>query len=256
MTDQPTWTILGSGGGEVVAERAGSGYLLETGFESILFDCGDGVVGSFLRAGKEWDEIGVIFLSHTHPDHICGLTLLLQQLYLARREEELVIYLPGEAIAGIKAYCALSYLPVKRLPFKVEFRSLINLPTVVRNNWVIRPHGNSHLLSQRGQPWLADFDNQGESYSFEVRTEERKIVYSADIGTLDDLNFCGGADLLLVETTHVRLSDLFQRAQKLQIKKLILSHIGPQFDAEQVSKAGEFFSGEVQVAHDGMVIPL
>lgn len=52
-------TILGSGSPEAYVRRASSGYLIETGDDKILFDCGGGVVDNLLRAGLRPSDITI-----------------------------------------------------------------------------------------------------------------------------------------------------------------------------------------------------
>jgi ribonuclease BN (tRNA processing enzyme) len=256
MLQKATLTILGSGGGEASANRVSSGYLLETPQTAILFDCGDGVTGSFIRAGKNYDDVDAILISHTHPDHICGLPFFLQQLYLAQRQRELVIHLPGEALAAFKSFLVSNYLFVERFGFPVKFASIHDKQGITLSDLVITPHLNTHLTAHRGQPWMAGFNNKGECFSFKINHNSRKVVYSADIGSLDDLGFCEGCELLLVESTHIRLPELYARAAAWNIDRLILTHICPGFDPHAAMAAAKRFSGEVIIAEDGLVIPL
>lgn len=63
-------TILGSGSPEAYIRRASSGYLIETGKDKILFDCGGGVVDNMLRAGLRPSDITHLVFSHLHSDHM------------------------------------------------------------------------------------------------------------------------------------------------------------------------------------------
>jgi ribonuclease BN (tRNA processing enzyme) len=254
MSRTATWTILGSGGGEAAPDRASSGHLLETPETSILFDCGDGVTGSFLRSGKRYEEVDTIIVSHTHPDHICGLSFFLQQLYLARRLRELAVYLPAEAVAGVRSALALQYLFVERFGFPVRFIGLKDNQSIPCNGASIIPHLNTHLTAHRGQPWAAGVENTGESYSFEMVYRTLRFAYSGDIGSLDDLEFCAGCRSLFVESTHIRLPELYARAESWRIRRLVLLHICPGFDTGGEVTGG--FSGEVLPAEDGLVVPL
>jgi len=250
------WTILGSGAGTAMPGRASPGHLLETPQGCMLFDCGDGVTGSFIGAGKRTEDVDGIFVSHFHPDHVCGLTFFLQQMYLSRRRQELTIHFPGEAIAGFKSYLSLSYLFLDRFPFPVVFRPLGDGEVISCGDVRITPRLNTHLTRHRGQPWMADRDNRGECYSFEIKHDTKKIVYSADIGSLDDLRFCEGADVLIVEVTHVDVGELLAAAETWHIGTVILTHIGPEFNTEGLADTGKYYSGTLRVAVDGLAVPL
>jgi len=253
---QAQWTVLGSGAGTAMADRVSPGHLLETPAANILFDCGDGVTGSFLRAGKRPEDVDAICVSHLHPDHVCGLTFFLQQMYLVNRRRELTIHFPGEAIAGFKSYLSLSYLFLDRFPFAIVFHPLGDGEVISCGDVRITPRLNSHLTKHRGQPWMANVDNRGESYSFEIRHDTKNIVYSADIGSLDDLRFCGNADVVLVEVTHVDLRELLTAAETWNLKTVILTHIGPEFSPENLADARQYFSGTLLTATDGLAVPL
>jgi ribonuclease BN (tRNA processing enzyme) len=256
MPAQSAWIILGSGGGAASPDRASSGHLLQVSSTLLMFDCGDGVTGSFLRAGKNLEDVDAIFISHTHPDHLGGLPYFLQQLYLVQRRNALVIHLPEEAVAGFKSYLAMNYLFLERFPFAVEFQGLGDGEAVPYGDGVIIPRLNSHLTKFRGQPWMAPAGNRGECFSFEIRHDSSRIVYSSDIGSLDDLRFCGGADILLAEVTHVDIRELLQAAETWMIKTLVLTHLGPEIRENDIAGVSKFFSGNLIIARDGRVIPL
>jgi ribonuclease BN (tRNA processing enzyme) len=49
--------------------RAGSSYLLQTGEQTLLIDCGPGSVRRLLEAGIEITDIDHLLLTHLHYDH-------------------------------------------------------------------------------------------------------------------------------------------------------------------------------------------
>lgn len=108
-------TILGSGTIALDSGRACSGYHVDAGGLSILFDCGSGTLLRCLDAGIDFFEIDVIALSHTrHPDHAADLPAYLFAInnrvtaegHLHRAKPLLLIGPPGsrghyQALAGI-----------------------------------------------------------------------------------------------------------------------------------------------------------
>ena len=65
-------TVLGSGNSEHHADRACSGFLLETP-EPILLDLGPGTWHNLAKTGMDPGRIGLVLVSHLHVDHISDL---------------------------------------------------------------------------------------------------------------------------------------------------------------------------------------
>lgn len=63
-------TCLGTGSPEAYLRRASSGYLVETGGDTILLDCGGGVFDRLLQSGRKPSDITHIVFSHLHSDHM------------------------------------------------------------------------------------------------------------------------------------------------------------------------------------------
>jgi len=70
--------ILGSGGPNGSGERASSSYLLWVdGVSRILVDAGSGTKLAFDKSRANFNDIGLVALSHFHPDHSAELPALL-----------------------------------------------------------------------------------------------------------------------------------------------------------------------------------
>jgi ribonuclease Z len=61
--------LLGTGTPAPLVHRAGSSYLLQTGEQTLLIDCGPGSVRRLLEAGIEITDIDHLLLTHLHYDH-------------------------------------------------------------------------------------------------------------------------------------------------------------------------------------------
>lgn len=90
-------TVLGNYGPYPAAQGACSGYLLNVNGFYIMLDCGN---GSFSKLQKyaDYTKLGILFLSHLHPDHYCDIYCLRQALKYQMREgirkDPLFVYLP------------------------------------------------------------------------------------------------------------------------------------------------------------------
>lgn len=88
--------LLGTGTPAPLAHRAGSSYLVQTGDERLLFDCGPGSVRRLLEAGVNPAGIDHLFLTHLHYDHCVDFAYLVLTRWDqgAGRIPELPVYGP------------------------------------------------------------------------------------------------------------------------------------------------------------------
>jgi len=68
--------------------------LLRREGELFLFDCGEGTQVSLRRLNLRWKKISVIFVSHTHADHVTGIPGLLMLSSQVERDDPLYIIGP------------------------------------------------------------------------------------------------------------------------------------------------------------------
>ena len=74
--------------------RSLTSVLLRRGGELFLFDCGEGTQVSLRRLNLKWKKISVIFISHTHADHVTGLPGILMLTSQVDRDDPLYIFGP------------------------------------------------------------------------------------------------------------------------------------------------------------------
>ena len=86
--------ILGCGGMMPLPNRHLTSVLLRREGELFLFDCGEGTQVALRRLNLRWKKISVIFISHTHADHVTGLPGLLMLSSQVDRDDPLYIIGP------------------------------------------------------------------------------------------------------------------------------------------------------------------
>ncbi|MBC8384908.1 MAG: MBL fold metallo-hydrolase, partial [Candidatus Cloacimonetes bacterium] len=74
--------ILGSASGLPTPGKNHSAVYVHSNDSNILFDCGEGTAKQLLRYKLDHNHLDAIVISHFHPDHISGLYMVLQMLYL------------------------------------------------------------------------------------------------------------------------------------------------------------------------------
>lgn len=95
--------ILGCGGMMPLPNRHLTSVLLRREGELFLFDCGEGTQVSLRRLNLKWKKISVIFISHTHADHVTGIPGLLMLSSQVDRDDPLYIIGPPRIAEYIEA---------------------------------------------------------------------------------------------------------------------------------------------------------
>ncbi|MBN2531395.1 MAG: ribonuclease Z [Spirochaetales bacterium] len=99
--------ILGTGGMMPLPGRSLTSVLLRREGELLLFDCGEGTQVSIRRLNLRWKKISVIFISHTHADHVTGIPGILMLSSQVEREEPLYIIGPPNIKEYIEQNCRI-----------------------------------------------------------------------------------------------------------------------------------------------------
>ena len=86
--------FLGTAGSMPTAQRAPAALLLRRGGDRLLFDCAEGTQRQLLRSSVGLVELGEVFVTHFHADHILGLPGLFKTFSLRGRERPLEVYGP------------------------------------------------------------------------------------------------------------------------------------------------------------------
>ena len=224
-------TILGSGTVDPLAERACSGYFLETESGPVAFEMGGGVVRRADQYGLPLTKVEQIFVSHLHPDHTTDLvTYLFARKYAPPPWNEAVnVTLYGPP--GFAQFLERVYAAWPSVRLEPERVSVVEYPE--RGGEVYR-HG---CVSVSVLPV-----EHGDMRAFGFRfTEGHKVLaYSGDTKLCEGVvEVARGADLLLCECScfprgceplycrevHMSWEDVAEVCQKAQPGSLLLTHL-------------------------------
>ena len=273
-------TVLGSGSPEAYSRRASSGYLIETGNDKILFDCGGGVFDNLIRTGLRPSDITHVFFSHLHSDHMMDYARLIHAAWDEGGAQIKVIGpKPIQFVTdgmfgpnGVLSYDIRARTELKpsqqvwvarggTLPRPWPSPSVQEIEPgfeCSEPDWTLRSCEVPHV-----QPIFACV-----AYSFEA--EGKKFVYSGDAAQCANLKtLAKGADVLLHwcyrlddESAHPALaamtptpSEIGKLARQAGVGSLILSHFRRRADKDDSLKkarasAGAKFPGTVEIAED------
>ena len=248
--------ILGSASGVPTKKRFCESVAISAKDGLYLLDCGEPCSSLLVREGIPYNEIKAVFISHMDPDHSSGIFMLIQLLELRGRKLPLKLFVPEQAVDGLNKYLETVYLFKENLHFKLEILPIKEEGfTYNDKNLTLSAYPNNHLKGRLKEryPHL-----RLESYSFLLKADEKKIVYSGDIGKVEDLESLlrEDTDLLISEMAHFKPEELLSYLAAKSIGKILLTHIHPDLDdkEKELEELGNKYLGEnkLSVAYDGL----
>ena len=253
--------ILGSASGIPTEKRFNESVLISVDEKVlILLDCGEPCAARLVQLGENYNNIDSIFISHLHSDHVAGLPMLIQTMQLRSRKKPLNLFMPGEGIERLKKYLEMVYLMEDVLPFNMNITG-IKTGTVREDTGVkVSAFSNGHLKNLVSRLSEKYPENLGESYSYLVEADGKRIAYSGDIASMNELDaLIEKLDCLILEFAHIPPENIFEYLANKSIKRVVLTHIHPDFDKrdDEILRMGEKALGKkVIVACDGMEVRL
>ena len=221
---------------------------------AVLVECGGSPLYKLARMGVDVEHVRAVVLTHRHADHLYGLPMLVQGLWLSGREAALPIYGPPEALSVARELLELFDLHERPDMFTLEWspvplrenRSVLTVEGIEITSAPV-DHGALEVLALR-------FTN--------VDTE-RTIVYSSDTEPCQALiRLAHGADVLIHEATgaqsgHSSPGQAACVAREAGVAQLVLIHYPVRdVDLEAWRAAASEFGDSIALARDGDVFPL
>ncbi len=250
--------FIGTSSGFPSRYRASSSFILSADDKLYQFDAGEGFSGSALRNRIKYNNIEKIFISHLHPDHITGIFLELQMMYLDGRKKPLDIYVPREALDGLQKAMDLFYLFKEKFPFCYRFKPLKPNPAFRAQSFSLYVYPNLHLedngifIRKKRKP------NKMQSYGYMININGKRILYSGDVSNENDLiDHLGNVHTLIVDGFHIDFQSLVEMTTARKVKRLVLTHLEDKlFDNPRklfkiAEKAGV---RKLIIAYDGLIL--
>ena len=241
-------TVLGNYGAYAPANGACSGYLLDVDGYQMMLECGN---GAFSKALKYVDlsKLGIVIISHLHPDHYSDLYCMRQALKYQLRE-------------GLRTEPVILYLPEGPEALVAEFSAWDDVFMVVSLQEA------QAVANDFGRFQLAFFAVQHSLPTYGVQlyaAGEKVLTYTADTGWFPALETsCRDSRYLLAEAslkehelaerghTHMTARQAAMLAQNSGVDNLILTHFFPEYNLHQLRREAEaHFDGKLYMSGTG-----
>jgi ribonuclease BN (tRNA processing enzyme) len=247
-------TILGSGTSVPHPERASSAHWVQTSGGSLLLDMSAAAPHRMAEEKLDWVNLDAIWISHFHLDHIGGVSPFLFGTKYApqtqSRRKQLTIF-GGDGLEQLlRRFDEANDYKLFKQPFPIEIREVgpdveFEILPGIQAKTMATPHTTESLA-------LRITDDAG-----------RSIVYTSDTGYSEALAaFALNADLLLMECSffrdkpvekHLELREAMRLAELSYAKKVILTHLYPEWDGiDLAAEARKLWGGETVEARDGL----
>ena len=274
-------TLLGTGGGGTPRlERAGSAALIKIGDERLLFDCGPSATVQMLRANVRPLDVGPLFLTHHHFDHMVDLPYFAMSSWLAGRERPLAVFGPvgtskvlealfgpsGAFSADLRARSEGEAAQRIYLARDGKRRERLNVHAIDVTEGLVQETATwrvSAVRTPHTQPFM-------ESLAYRVDAEGQSVVVSGDTAPSEAVErLASGADVLLHDCTrpdadlarlglehhHTGPLALGALAERAGVRTVVLTHFSVEHGrAESVAAmardVARGFRGTVLVGED------
>ena len=215
--------VLGTGTAIPRIERGSSAYLVTTRGANVLVDVGPAVVRRLLERGYEVDDVDVIALTHFHVDHTADLSTFFFACNYGRvpRRKPLTI-IGGKGVARFYRGLRAVYPWVVPKSYDLAVVRLVNDSLKIAGLTIT----------------TAPVNHNPESIAIRI-DEKRSITFSGDTDVSPNLiRLAGKTDTLVAECAfperkvkgHLNLAVLDRIVQKAQPKRVILTHLYPDWD--------------------------
>jgi len=216
---------------------------------NVLVDCGATSLVGMNKLAINRNDIGAIFVTHFHGDHVGGLPFfLLEANYVLKRERALTIAGPPTLKSRFGGIMEVGFPGTKELElaFPVQLREL----EIGKRNEIaglrLTPFHVQH--DDRAGPCLGfRFEAEGKVFAYSGDTEWTNAVIN--IGYEADLFICEAFSRDKPVPTHMALSSLERHLGQIRPKRLILTHMGD----DMLARLGEV---PFETAEDGMIVEI
>ncbi|MFO7577934.1 MAG: MBL fold metallo-hydrolase [Pelovirga sp.] len=219
-------TCVGTGDAFNSGGRLHSCFHLAGDDTCLLLDCGSSSPAGFARCAINSEQIDAVIVSHLHGDHFGGIPyLLLAGKYLQQRRRPLTLIGPTQLRPRVETLTEALYpgMLADGLGFPVTYATL-------------NPQRPLQLGRAEVSCWPLAHGSSAAAFGVRVTLAERILAYSGDTQWSENLlPLSRNADLFICECCaydeplpgHLDYLTLLQQRERLDCRRLVLTHPGP-----------------------------
>jgi ribonuclease BN (tRNA processing enzyme) len=260
-------TVLGKSPAWQDAGGACSGYLVEEAGTTLLVDCGNGVFGK-LREHVDYVDVDAVLITHVHADHFIDLVPYSYALLLAPRQQPVPV--AGHPGTDEPARPRLIVPPGAAQTFKTVVGAWGDEALIEEAFLIVQYDESSRVRIGPLEATFTEVPHFVLTHAVNLHSANGgRLTFSADCRPCDELvEAARDTDMLLVEATlprpertgirgHLTPSEAGEHARRAGAKRVVLTHISDELDAEWAREEGANGFGEpVELAREGDVFEL
>jgi ribonuclease BN (tRNA processing enzyme) len=248
-------TFLGTGSAMPTGSRMQTGLLLSAGRQSLLVDCGSGVLHRLANTETGYEGVSSVLFTHHHLDHVADLLPLIKARWLAG-EQHLEIVGPQGTKQLVDGLLSVhDYLDGR---IDLQIREVTAGHPFEIAGFGVEGYETKHSMDGLAYRFAEESDEQA-LFAFSSDTEAFAGLGRFANGCrvfAHDCSFPDGVDV----SGHPTPTQLGDALADCDVDRLYLTHLYPHTDGKHesmrqaVARGG--FDGEIRFARDGLRVDL
>ena len=238
--------------------RHHTSFVIEINDRYYWFDAGENCSHAAYTSGIDVNRVRAVFISHMHIDHVGGLANLIFTIRkVSNRTRTLHI---NNNSYDIFVPDLEKFEPIKLMGNGYRDRANVDICEHQVSDGLVFEDENIRVCAIHNDHLRESGKNGWHSYSYLIKAEGKRIVFSGDVHYPDELDplIENGCDILIMETGHHAVRDVCEYARSRGVKKLLFNHHGREIlsDIAAAEEKAASMQVDAKVLNDGDVISL